>query len=151
MAIKTAAELKTYFETGDTPTQSQFEDLIDTTVKPYKVYTALLTQEGTNPPDARVLENTLGFEPVWAYDEVGYYKIQNEIFIPEKTFILTDTQKFGSIASGTIHVYAYNDDTTIWVECGKLKVSGANVYLDFQDNILNNLSYSLRIEIRVYN
>lgn len=29
MAIKTKAELKAYFETGDVPTQSQFEDLID--------------------------------------------------------------------------------------------------------------------------
>ena len=30
MAIRTAAQLKAYFVTGATPTQSQFEDLIDT-------------------------------------------------------------------------------------------------------------------------
>jgi hypothetical protein len=29
MAIKTKAQLKTYFETGDYPTQAQFADLID--------------------------------------------------------------------------------------------------------------------------
>lgn len=30
MAIKTIAEIKAFFETGDTPTQAQFGDLIDT-------------------------------------------------------------------------------------------------------------------------
>lgn len=30
MAVKTKAQLKSYFETGDKPTQSEFEDLIDT-------------------------------------------------------------------------------------------------------------------------
>ena len=29
MGVKTKAELKSYFETGDTPTQENFEDLID--------------------------------------------------------------------------------------------------------------------------
>ena len=40
---------------------------------PYKVYTALLTQSGTNAPVATVLENTLGGEVVWTYDGVGLY------------------------------------------------------------------------------
>lgn len=30
MAVRTKAQLKSYFETGDKPTQSEFEDLIDT-------------------------------------------------------------------------------------------------------------------------
>lgn len=29
MALKTRAELKAYFETGDTPTEAQFQDLMD--------------------------------------------------------------------------------------------------------------------------
>ena len=39
----------------------------------YKVYTALLTQTGTNAPVATVLENTLGGDVVWSYNRAGYY------------------------------------------------------------------------------
>lgn len=34
MAVKSRNTLKTYFETGDKPTQNEFEDLIDTMVTP---------------------------------------------------------------------------------------------------------------------
>lgn len=40
---------------------------------PYKVYTALLTQTGTDAPVATVLENTLGGTVVWTYADVGLY------------------------------------------------------------------------------
>ncbi len=39
----------------------------------YKVYTALLTQSGTDAPVATVLENTLGGEVVWSRVGVGIY------------------------------------------------------------------------------
>lgn len=79
MAIKTAAELKAYFETGDTPTQAQFVDLIDTifsmaSTPDYKIYRALLTQAGTDAPVATVLENTLGGSVVWSRVNVGFYE-----------------------------------------------------------------------------
>lgn len=76
MAIKTAAELKAYFETGDTPTQAQFVDLIDTifsAVPNYKIYRALLNQSGTDAPVATVLENTLGGTVVWTRQSAGVY------------------------------------------------------------------------------
>lgn len=41
--------------------------------RPYKVYSALLNQSGTNAPVATVLENTLGGTVVWSYDDVGFY------------------------------------------------------------------------------
>lgn len=41
--------------------------------QPYTVYTALLTQTGTDAPVATVLQNTLGGEVVWSYDSPGYY------------------------------------------------------------------------------
>ena len=44
-----------------------------TTLAPYKVYTALLTQTGTNAPVATVLENTLGVNVTFSYDLVGQY------------------------------------------------------------------------------
>lgn len=39
----------------------------------YSVYTALLTQTGTDAPVATVLENTLGGTVVWTRDSEGYY------------------------------------------------------------------------------
>lgn len=56
--------------------------------RPYKVYTALLTQTGTDAPVATVLENTLGGEIVWSYDGFGsYIGSLNGAFTENKTFI----------------------------------------------------------------
>ena len=55
----------------------------------YKVYTALLTQSGTNAPVATVLENTLGGDIVWTRLGVGTY--QGELisaFEFGKTFVI---------------------------------------------------------------
>ncbi len=41
--------------------------------RPYKVYTALLTQTGTSDPVASVVENTLGGTVVWTYSVTGVY------------------------------------------------------------------------------
>lgn len=71
MAQKTNEELKTFFETGDVPTQAQFADFIDTAV-PCKKYVALLTQTGTAAPIATILENTIG-DIVWSRVEAGFY------------------------------------------------------------------------------
>ena len=49
---------------------------ITTNIKPYKVYTALLTQEGGSAPQAIVLENTIG-ELSWDYREPGYYGLSS--------------------------------------------------------------------------
>ena len=39
----------------------------------YTVYTALLTQTGTNAPVATVLQNTTGGTIAWSYSNVGIY------------------------------------------------------------------------------
>jgi hypothetical protein len=53
----------------------------------YKVYTALLTQSGTDAPVATVLENTLGGEVVWSYIDVGVYEgVLAGAFVDEKTW-----------------------------------------------------------------
>ena len=49
------------------------QDITDTT-RPYKVYTALLTQSGTNAPVATVLQNTLSGTITWSYSSVGNYQ-----------------------------------------------------------------------------
>jgi len=60
------------------------QDIIDTT-RPYKVFTALLTQSGTNAPIATVLENTLG-NIVWSYSSVGSYQATLTGAFTSKTF-----------------------------------------------------------------
>lgn len=42
---------------------------------PYKVYTALLTQTGTDAPTAKVLKNTIGSNASYRYDAPGQYAI----------------------------------------------------------------------------
>lgn len=52
----------------------------------YKVYTALLTQSGTDAPVATVLENTLGGDVVWSYSSIGTYNaVTNGFFTLNKT------------------------------------------------------------------
>ena len=50
------------------------QDVSDS-IQPYKVYTALLTQTGTDAPVATILQNTLGGTPVWSRSGVGTYAI----------------------------------------------------------------------------
>jgi hypothetical protein len=55
-------------------------------VKPYKVYVALLTQSGTNPPVAIELENTLG-AITFGYQSSGIYTINSSgLFTASKTW-----------------------------------------------------------------
>lgn len=73
MAQKSQAELKAIFVTGAKPTQQDFSDFIESSV-PYKIYTAFLTQLGTDAPTDNVLENTLGAAVIWSRLDVGSYR-----------------------------------------------------------------------------
>ena len=98
--------------------------------RPYKVYTALLTQSGTDAPVATVLENTLGVTPTFIYDEVGNYKIAlNGGFTEEKTW-----QVIQSDAPTAKIIYADGSDNL------RIDVVAGDNNLYFQP-----------IEIRVYN
>ena len=56
----------------------------------YLVYTALLSQSGTDAPVATVLENTLGVTVTWSYGNVGSYTgtysatLSGDIYVDEK-------------------------------------------------------------------
>jgi hypothetical protein len=43
------------------------------TIRPYKVYIAVMAQSGTNPPQATILENTIG-EITWTRVSAGIYR-----------------------------------------------------------------------------
>lgn len=104
---------------------------------PYKVYTALLSQSGTDAPVATVLENTLG-DIVWSYSDIGVYNINsNQLFTENKTFIISGSEYIfnPSLLSTTI-----NSDSNI-------TLSVRDVINDFY--VDNNL-VKTPIEIRVY-
>lgn len=98
----------------------------------YSVYTALLSQTGTDAPVATVLENTLSGAIVWSYSSVGnYIGTLAGAFTANKTFILLGR---GDSAAVTTNMTIYrNSADEIGVELS-------------EDDILNNTP----IEIRVY-
>jgi hypothetical protein len=109
-------------------------------IKPYKVYTAILSQTGTDAPEQNVLENTLGTGLIYTYDSLGAYYAQLEsgTFDPAKTFI-NITSGYYSVPY-TIYSSILNTDNSYLI-IGTFDESGGNVELDGDASI----------EIRVYN
>lgn len=110
---------------------------LDSAARPYKVYTALLSQTGTSAPVATVLENTLGGTVVWTRNSVGNYSAT-------LTGAFTFNKSWGNITLST-NVVSYsatitntNDDTM-----NLLTMNGSNVVADIS-------STSASIEFRVY-
>jgi hypothetical protein len=86
------------------------DDLIVTgtnNIRPYKVYSALISQTGTNPPVADVLENTMNGFIGFNYLSVGTYSItSNNEFTLNKTAIfvnstLLNEETIGCVYGGT--------------------------------------------------
>ena len=97
---------------------------------PYKVYTALLNQSGTNDPVATVLENTIG-DILFAYDSVGnYYGTCQNLFTINKTLSF--------IGATHLNIVSFMSDESD---------SQVNIQTDNSNGILFNTP----IEIRVYN
>lgn len=99
-------------------------------IRPYKVYTALLTQVGTDAPTATVLENTIG-AIVWSRTTIGgYFATLSGAFITDKTSVLITN---GSANSTYIHG-------------AQVSTSNVNV-ITVTDGQIDKAT----IEIRVYN
>lgn len=109
-------------------------------IKPYKVYTALLTQEGTNPPTAQVLENTLGGDIVWTYDLTGQYKgTLIGAFTENKTALFITDSTYNSASNA--YILTDGSGNAITVE----------TYNAANTSRVNNVLGLTTIEIRVYN
>ena len=130
----------------DVLTQDIANILVDNgiSVLPYKVYSALLMQSGTNAPVATVMQNTLGADVVWTRESAGvYFGTCTGQFIADKTIIFSqgNTSLIDMIYPS---INSLPDDVTI--ETGKLDVTNPNFPI-YSDNILGNTF----VEIRVYN
>lgn len=88
---------------------------------PYKVYSALLTQSGTDAPVATVLENTLGFDISWQINNTGYYfAVSDGEFDQLKTFVTIGSAVANSAStkcyrssSNYVAVKTYSSGTTL--------------------------------------
>jgi hypothetical protein len=123
------------------PTGMTFpDDTVQTTAyePKYKVYTALLTQSGTNPPTAQVLENTLGFNlPNWIYDFIGEYRINlPELNVPNKVALFIGQTGYNN---ALFHFYQQGDYINL------------NTINNINQPANDLISFPVTIEIRVYN
>jgi hypothetical protein len=101
----------------------------------YKVYTALLTQSGTDAPVATVLENTLG-NITWSYEEAGKYRANLAgAFTENKTFLLD------------------NQDNTYYIlkNLASTNYITYSTYVVLDDTLGDEFLNETPIEIRVYN
>ena len=113
-------------------------------VLPYKVYSALLSQNGTSDPVATIMQNTLGANIVWTRTSTGVYlgTCTGQLTV-DKTVIFTqaNTSLIGLIYPS---INTPGDDVTI--ETGFYDNTNPNFPL-YSDDILANTF----VEIRVYN
>lgn len=111
----------------------QWEVIIGST-EPYKVYTALISQSGTNAPTATVLENTLGGTIVWSRFSTGvYHATLSGAFTSNKTFVIITNQ----VSSGFVQSYNL-------ISTSEIQVFNSTNLTTNTDNM------KMSIEIRVY-
>ena len=116
------------------------QDVTDS-IRPYKVYTALLTQSGTNAPVATVLENTLG-EVTYSYTAVGKYSItSNGLFLTNKTVVF-----FGDIVNN-----ANGLSLVATIQGEDVNPNRLPFYTNIDGANTNFALLKTPIEIRVYN
>jgi hypothetical protein len=111
--------------------------------RPYKVYTALLTQTGTNAPVATILENTIG-NIVWTYISTGVY-VGNLIsaFPLNKTYFSVNNRFSDDGGASAYDAFLFRNNDDIF-----------NLTLWFNGTATDDLmepNNPLSIEIRVYN
>lgn len=106
--------------------------------RPYKVYTAWITQTGTNAPTATVLENTLGQTITWSYNGVGSFTTNDIIGgTSENLWVNVTKQSFGNDLNAEEH-----------------NTGGASAIYLSQGSFLGGAVNGLQkgyIEIRLYN
>ena len=109
-------------------------EIKEVSTKSYKVYTALLTQTGTDAPVATVLENTIG-GIVWSREGAGVYLgTLNNAFDINKTWLYV---KMSNADDDGLNYITLNNTSEIQI---------LNTVNDW-----SNTGYTYEIEIRVYN
>ena len=112
-------------------------------IYPYKIYSALLSQSGALSPTAIELENTLGITATFSYMGPGYYELHmSGKFTSGKTFIINGWPDQDAIGGDFgIFITTYFNSSIVVLKTQD--VSGTSTP---SNGLLNNTS----IEIRVY-
>lgn len=109
----------------------------------YKVYSALLTQENTNPPSDIVLQNTIG-SVYWTYEEAGtYYLNSNGLFTENKVLIFITSPANRNILDYD-NAFKQGYQTT-WLNENQIEIISY-----FNTNAIDNYLLNTSFEIRVY-
>ncbi len=124
---------------GTSTTQIATTAFVQANARPYKVYTALLTQSGTSAPVATILENTLGTTINWSYNAVGSYQATAAV----TTFTANKTALFVSPTVVDSMVNFLNINTTQTQIITKNVFTGTPVAGNGQLSVTS-------VEIRVY-
>ena len=113
----------------------------------YKVFTALLTQSGTDAPVVTVLENTIDPTITIVRNEASSYNIisTNNAFTLDKTYFTNNIYLPVSISGNDFKFieFSYGDTNTIAIKTYRYS---SNSWLE-EDQLL----FETKIEIRVYN
>ena len=116
---------------------SVLKDTLKDIRRPYKVYSALLTQSSTDAPIVVVLENTLSGTPIWSYNGVGNYTAVLPGEFPEdKTWFSEPPKRNPEVGYSQI---GWDTTDQIFVQS----------YAPTND-VSNDILYYTSIEIRVY-
>ena len=132
---------------GGITVQTTAQDVADLGGLPYKVYTALLTQSGTNAPVATVLENTIDATLLWTYIGVGNYLLSLPSFPSGSPFIVGKTfVHIGNTTNIPLALYANNNTSMGVPQNNGIRVNNYDTLFASTNNFTN-----VSIEIRVYN
>lgn len=129
-------------DTDNSATKKVTAEKIRDYVRPYKVYTALLSKAGEGVVTAKVLENTLGGVVVWSRYGVGVdYATLSSAFKEDKTFVVSGVLYPPGDNVPMVNIVRLNSDVVV---LGTLAYEGDSVSsydVSFTD---------LPFEIRVY-
>lgn len=116
-------------------------------IRPYKVYTAWLTQSGTGAPVATILENEIG-NIVWVRNSAGNYQGNlTGAFDQNKTLVIPPQQDNTIDVGFPFFSAGWNDNNSVYVLTGLFNVvSQTNTPTD---GLLSGPGYTF-IEIRIY-
>lgn len=106
-------------------------------LRTYKVYTAFL--DGTNSIASSVLDNTLGFVPIWGLVDQGMYEIAN-----------WDNSLNWSKTTMEAHC-SINNNVSVKVDMQDVNIPRIIAYPSDQPLTLLNQLQRVKVEIRVYN
>lgn len=88
--------------------------------RPYKAYSALISQTGTSAPTAVVLENTLGGTPVFSYVGSGEYRLTLTGAFPQLKYFSPFPVSFynSTPGDGVVTYYWFREnDNSVLITC----------------------------------